>query len=203
MIITVGSWQNLGSLIFFSVFFFAPSYFASLLLFLGGLLVFQKTRRIIKSLHDGGWIPYLGQCIQRQGIRYNSPQTLITTGKAKREFHSGRGGKSGKVGGLLWMAVCQRPSPSRNLHPAIVRGRLRTLPSTEGRRRCNGQWKRRTRHSHRGRSHQTGYTAAPAYEQIPQTHRPASESFPDKVRQLYSDREPSPQRIRPRLLPQS
>ena len=49
--------QNLGSLIFFSVVFLAPSYFASLLLFLGGLLAFPKTRRIIKSLHDGGWIP--------------------------------------------------------------------------------------------------------------------------------------------------
>ena len=57
MITTVGSWQNLGSLIFFSVFFFAPSYFASLLLFLGGLLVFQRSGRIIKSLHDSGWIP--------------------------------------------------------------------------------------------------------------------------------------------------
>jgi uncharacterized membrane protein len=57
LIIAVGSWQYLGSLIFFSVLFFAPSYFASLLLFLGGLLVFQKTRRIIKRLHDGGWIP--------------------------------------------------------------------------------------------------------------------------------------------------
>ena len=57
LIIAVGSWQYLGSLIFFSVLFFAPSYFASLLLFLGGLLVFQKTRRIIRSLHDGGWIP--------------------------------------------------------------------------------------------------------------------------------------------------
>jgi hypothetical protein len=57
LLLVVGSWQNLGSLIFFSVLFFAPSYFASLLLFLGGLLVFRKTRRIIKSLHDGGWIP--------------------------------------------------------------------------------------------------------------------------------------------------
>jgi len=57
LLLVVGSWQNLGSLIFFSVLFFAPSYFASLLLFLGGLLVFQKTRRIIKRLHDGGWIP--------------------------------------------------------------------------------------------------------------------------------------------------
>src|SRR2546425_11974247 len=57
LIIAFGSWQYLGSLIFFSVLFFAPSYFASLLLFLGGLLAFQKTRRIIKSLHDGGWIP--------------------------------------------------------------------------------------------------------------------------------------------------
>ena len=57
LIIAVGSWQYLGSLIFFSVLFFAPSYFASLLLFLGGLLAFQKTRRIIKRLHDGGWIP--------------------------------------------------------------------------------------------------------------------------------------------------
>ena len=56
LIIAVGSWQNLGSLLL-SVLFFAPSYFASLLLFLGGLLAFQKTRRIIKSLHDGGWIP--------------------------------------------------------------------------------------------------------------------------------------------------
>ena len=49
--------QNLGSLIFFSVVFLAPSYFASLLLFLAGLLAFQKTCRIIKSLDDGGWIP--------------------------------------------------------------------------------------------------------------------------------------------------
>jgi uncharacterized membrane protein len=57
LLLVLGSWQNLGSLIFFSVLFFAPSYFASLLLFLGGLLVFQKTRRIIKRLHDGGWIP--------------------------------------------------------------------------------------------------------------------------------------------------
>src|SRR6266571_2284569 len=47
----------IGSLLLFSVLFFAPSYFASLLLFLGGLLAFQKTRRIIKRLHDGGWIP--------------------------------------------------------------------------------------------------------------------------------------------------
>ena len=57
LLLVVGSWQNLGSLIFFSVLFFAPNYFASLLLFLGGLLAFQKTRRIIKRLHDGGWIP--------------------------------------------------------------------------------------------------------------------------------------------------
>jgi hypothetical protein len=57
LLLAFGSWQNFGSLIFFSVLFFAPSYFASLLLFLGGLLAFQKTRRIIKSLHDGGWIP--------------------------------------------------------------------------------------------------------------------------------------------------
>src|SRR6266568_6613507 len=57
LIIAFGSWQNLGSLLLFSVLFFAPSYFASLLLFLGGLLAFQKTRRIIKRLHDGGWIP--------------------------------------------------------------------------------------------------------------------------------------------------
>ncbi len=57
LIIAVGSWQNLGSLLLLSVLFFAPSYFASLLLLLGGLLTFQKTRHIIKSLHDGGWIP--------------------------------------------------------------------------------------------------------------------------------------------------
>jgi uncharacterized membrane protein len=57
LLLVLGSWQYLGSLIFFSVLFFAPSYFASLLLFLGGLLAFQKTRRIIKRLHDGGWIP--------------------------------------------------------------------------------------------------------------------------------------------------
>ena len=57
LLLVIGFWQNLGSLIFFSVLFFAPSYFASLLLFLAGLLAFQKTRRIIKSLHDGGWIP--------------------------------------------------------------------------------------------------------------------------------------------------
>src|SRR2546430_16600028 len=54
MLLVLGSWQNLGSLIFFSVLFFAPNYFASMLLFLGGLLVFQKTRRIIKSLHEIG-----------------------------------------------------------------------------------------------------------------------------------------------------
>jgi uncharacterized membrane protein len=57
LLLVLGSWQYLGSLIFFSVLFFAPSYFASLLLFLGGLLAFQKTRRTIKRLHDGGWIP--------------------------------------------------------------------------------------------------------------------------------------------------
>src|SRR2546428_13802760 len=56
LIIAGGSWPSLDFLLF-SVLFFAPSYFASLLLFLGGLLVFHKTRRIIKSLHDGGWIP--------------------------------------------------------------------------------------------------------------------------------------------------
>ena len=57
LIIAVGSWQILGSLILLSVLLFPPNYLASLLLFLGGLLTFQKTRRIIKSLHDGGWIP--------------------------------------------------------------------------------------------------------------------------------------------------
>ena len=56
LIIVGGSWPSLDFLLL-SVLFFAPSYFASLLLFLGGLLAFQKTRRIIKSLHDGGWIP--------------------------------------------------------------------------------------------------------------------------------------------------
>ena len=56
-IIAAGSWQILGSLILLSVLLFAPNYLASLMLFLGGLLAFQKTRRIIKSLHDGGWIP--------------------------------------------------------------------------------------------------------------------------------------------------
>src|SRR5436309_10584283 len=55
-IIAVGSWQILG-LPLLSVLLFAPNYLASLLLLLGGLLTFQKTRRIIKSLHDGGWIP--------------------------------------------------------------------------------------------------------------------------------------------------
>ena len=55
-IIAVGSWQILG-LLLLSVLLFAPNYLASLLLLLGGLLTFQKTRRIIKSLHDGGWIP--------------------------------------------------------------------------------------------------------------------------------------------------
>ena len=57
MLLVLGSWQHLGSFLILSVLFFAPSYFTSLLLFLGGLLVFQKTRSIIKSLHDGGWIP--------------------------------------------------------------------------------------------------------------------------------------------------
>ena len=56
LIIAGGSWPSLDFLLF-SVLFFAPSYFASLLLFLGGLLAFQKTRRIITSLHDSGWIP--------------------------------------------------------------------------------------------------------------------------------------------------
>src|SRR5712692_5725720 len=54
LIAAVGSWQNLGSLLLLSVFFFAPSYFASLLLLSGGLLTLQRTRHIIKSLHDGG-----------------------------------------------------------------------------------------------------------------------------------------------------
>ncbi|TMI54676.1 hypothetical protein E6H18_10625 [Candidatus Bathyarchaeota archaeon] len=57
VIIAVGSWQILGSLILLSVLLFPPNYLASLLLFLGGLLTFQKTRHVIKSLHDGGWIP--------------------------------------------------------------------------------------------------------------------------------------------------
>jgi len=57
VIIAAGSWQILGSLILLSVLLFPPNYLASLLLFLGGLLVFQKTRRMIKNLHDGGWIP--------------------------------------------------------------------------------------------------------------------------------------------------
>src|SRR5436309_7745308 len=56
VIIAGGSWPSLDFLLL-SVLYFAPSYFASLLLFLGGLLAFRKTRRIIKSLHDGGWIP--------------------------------------------------------------------------------------------------------------------------------------------------
>jgi hypothetical protein len=56
LIIAVGSWKILGSLILLSVLLF-PNYLASLLLFLGGLLTFQKTRHIIKSLHDRGWIP--------------------------------------------------------------------------------------------------------------------------------------------------
>ena len=56
LIIAGGSWPSLDFLLL-SVLFFAPSYFASLLLLLGGLLTFQKTRHIIKSLHDGGWIP--------------------------------------------------------------------------------------------------------------------------------------------------
>src|SRR5207245_5460934 len=55
VIIAAGSWQILGSLILLSVLLFPPNYLASLLLFLGGLLVFQKTRRMIKNLHDGGW----------------------------------------------------------------------------------------------------------------------------------------------------
>ena len=56
LIIAGGSWPSLDFLLL-SVFFFAPGYFVSLLLLLAGLLAFQKTRRIIKSLHDGGWIP--------------------------------------------------------------------------------------------------------------------------------------------------
>src|SRR5438876_3929161 len=46
LIIAVGSWQILG-LLLLSVLLFAPNYLASMLLLLGGLLTFQKTRRII------------------------------------------------------------------------------------------------------------------------------------------------------------
>ncbi len=56
----VGSWTDLPRVIsFFLIFgvFLFPGFLAGFLLFLGGLLGFQRTRRIIRGLHDGGWIP--------------------------------------------------------------------------------------------------------------------------------------------------
>ncbi len=45
--------------VFFSplLFFLAPSLFFGLLLILGGLLAFPRTRHLIKTLHNEGWIP--------------------------------------------------------------------------------------------------------------------------------------------------
>jgi hypothetical protein len=47
------------TVLFFSplFFFLAPNLFFGLLLILGGLLAFPKTRHVIKNLHDGSWIP--------------------------------------------------------------------------------------------------------------------------------------------------
>lgn len=45
-----------GVLLIFG-FVLAPSFLASALLFLAGLLGFPKSRHLIKTLHDGGWIP--------------------------------------------------------------------------------------------------------------------------------------------------
>jgi len=52
-----GSLLNPGLLLSGIGFILAPGAIAGLLIFLGGLLSFHKTRRIIKNLHDGGWIP--------------------------------------------------------------------------------------------------------------------------------------------------
>src|SRR5207247_5878470 len=51
LIIAVGSWQYLGSLLLFSVLFFAPSYFASLLFLLGWFLTFHNHRLLFQILH--------------------------------------------------------------------------------------------------------------------------------------------------------
>jgi hypothetical protein len=47
------------ALLFFGplVFYLAPNLFFGLLLILGGLLAFPKTRHLIKTLHNEGWIP--------------------------------------------------------------------------------------------------------------------------------------------------
>ena len=50
----IGAYTIFFPLLFF---FLAPSLFFASLLVLGALLSFPKTRRILRTLHDGGWIP--------------------------------------------------------------------------------------------------------------------------------------------------
>src|SRR6266700_7717172 len=54
--VALGSWPDLGALFLVGI-FFAPSFLASFLLLLAGLLSFTKTRHLIKKWRDGGWIP--------------------------------------------------------------------------------------------------------------------------------------------------
>jgi len=56
LFVAFGSWPDLGALFLVGI-FFAPSFLASFLLLLAGLLSFKKTRHLIKKWRDGGWIP--------------------------------------------------------------------------------------------------------------------------------------------------
>jgi hypothetical protein len=56
LLVAAGSWPNPEALVLIGI-FFAPSFVASFLLLLAGLLSFTKTRRLIKKWRDGGWIP--------------------------------------------------------------------------------------------------------------------------------------------------
>jgi len=60
--VALGSWPDLGAFFLVGI-FFAPSFLASFLLLLAGLLSFTKTRHLIKKWRDGGWIPGLECCM--------------------------------------------------------------------------------------------------------------------------------------------
>ena len=60
--IATGYWTDPVAMLSISFSYFGfliigPSSVAALLLFIGGLLSFSKTRHLIRTLHDGGWIP--------------------------------------------------------------------------------------------------------------------------------------------------
>src|SRR6266700_5075246 len=120
--------------------------------------------------------------------------------KPRQPDHIG-GQSTGKMGSLQRLAIRQRQTPSRNLHASSLRRRLRALLEIERRRRGYGVWQRRTRRTNRSRSHKTQDHTPTANKPVSPNLYAQHQTVQHPIRQLYTNRKPYSQEVRPRILP--